>query len=47
MRVRDIFSLSGMKYSHIKAGVEGLDRVVNTVTVLEVTDVEGQDWLIE
>ena len=47
MRVRDIFSLSGMKYSHIKAGVEGLDRVVNTVTVLEVTDVEGQNWLIE
>lgn len=47
MRVRDIFSLSGMKYSHIKAGVEGLDRVINTVTVLEVTDVEGQNWLIE
>jgi len=47
MRVRDIFSLSGMKFSEIKAGVEGLDRNVKTITVLEVTDVEGQNWLIE
>jgi PucR family transcriptional regulator, purine catabolism regulatory protein len=47
MKVRDIFSLSGLKYAYIKAGIDGLDNNISSVTVLEVTETKEQSWLIE
>ena len=46
MKVRDVFSLSGLKCSYIQAGSDGLDNKINTVTVLEVAETQGQSWLI-
>lgn len=47
MKVRDVFSLSGLKYAYIKAGIDGLDNNISSVTVLEVTETKEQSWLIE
>ncbi|MEH7248106.1 PucR family transcriptional regulator ligand-binding domain-containing protein [Neobacillus niacini] len=47
MRVRDVFSLSGLKYAYIKAGIDGLDNTISSVTVLEVAETREQNWLIE
>jgi PucR family transcriptional regulator, purine catabolism regulatory protein len=47
MRVREIFSLSGLKYAYIKAGIDGLDNKISSVTVLEVAETKRQNWLIE
>ncbi|MFJ7727872.1 PucR family transcriptional regulator [Neobacillus sp. NPDC097160] len=47
MRVRDVFSLSGLKYAYIKAGIDGLDNKISSVTVLEVAETKEQSWLIE
>jgi len=47
MKVRDVFSLSGLKYAYIKAGIDGLDNKISSVTVLEVADIKEQSWLIE
>lgn len=47
MKVRDVFSLSGLKYAYIKAGIDGLDNKISSVTVLEVADTKEQSWLIE
>jgi PucR family transcriptional regulator, purine catabolism regulatory protein len=47
MKVRDIFSLSGLKYAYIKAGIDGLDNKISSVTVLEVAETKEQSWLIE
>lgn len=47
MIVRDVVKIIDKKDLQIVAGEAGLEKKISSVTVLEVTEPEGQNWLIE
>lgn len=47
MTIRDILGTGGLKDYRLIAGREGLTNKIRTATVLEVTNIKGQNWLSE